>query len=131
MLCSTRFGAVTLMSDRGGENDMVGTTRPPVRVMDLANMRSLGIRSIALACSCGRGAEVNVDAYRDRRLVPDMKRHFRCSSCGRRPYDSRPDVRAMQRPKRSVEMRSDCPELRYWPEEDGPLPPEPAPRRFP
>jgi hypothetical protein len=101
------------------------------RVMDLANTRSLGIRSVALACSCGRGVEVNVDAYPDSCLVPDMKRHFRCSSCGKRPYESRPDVRAMQSSKGSVDMRSHAPEPRYWREEDGPLPPEPTPRAFP
>jgi hypothetical protein len=104
---------------------------PAARVMDLANMRSLGIRSVALACSCGRGAEVNVDAYPDSYLVPDMKRHFRCSSCGKRPYDSRPDVRAMQSSRGSIDMRSHAPEPRYWPDEDSPLPPEPLRRPMP
>jgi hypothetical protein len=103
----------------------------PLRVMDLANMRSLGIRSVALACSCGRGAEVSVDAYPDSYLVPDMKHYFRCSSCGNRPYSSRPNVRAMRRENSSPDIRADAPEPPYWPSEDGPLPPVPAPRRFP
>jgi hypothetical protein len=99
--------------------------------MDLANMRSLGIRSVALACSCGRGAEVNVDAYPDSYLVPDMKRYFRCSSCGKRPYNSRPNVRAMRRENSAPDIRADAPEPPYWPDEECPVPPEPAARRFP
>ena len=66
----------------------VGAKPKPDRVMDLENMRSIGIRSLALSCGCGRNAEVNVDRFPGHYEVPMMKRLFRCEQCGQRPNDS-------------------------------------------
>lgn len=72
---------------------MTDTTSP----MDLDNMRSLGIRSLHLWCSCGRHAVVNVDKYPGNYEVPAMKRFFRCSACGKRPKEARPNGADMRR----------------------------------
>jgi hypothetical protein len=65
--------------------------------MDLENMRSMGIRSLQLWCSCGHHAVVNVDSYPGSYEVPAMKRFFRCSECGKRPSESRPNGAEMHR----------------------------------
>ena len=67
------------------------------RPMDLENMRSIGIRSLQLWCNCGHHAEVNVDSYPGSHEVPAMKRFFRCSECGKRPTESRPNGADMRR----------------------------------
>lgn len=59
--------------------------------MSLDNMRALGPRSIDLYCSCGHCAKVNVDDYPGDTKVPAMRNLFRCSVCGKRPYQSRPN----------------------------------------
>lgn len=74
-----------------------GARPKPDRAMDLENMRSLGIRSIALSCCCGRNVEVNVDRFPGHYEVPTMKRFFRCAECGQRPNESRPNTRDMRR----------------------------------
>ena len=54
--------------------------------MDLANMRSLGVRSIDAMCQakgCGHEARVNVDKLPDDMFVPDVGLRMVCSS-GRR-----------------------------------------------
>jgi hypothetical protein len=61
--------------------------------MDLANMRSLGVRSIFAMCECGRRADVDVSALPDALEVPALARRLRCSACGARPIDVRPDWR--------------------------------------
>lgn len=59
--------------------------------MDLANMRSLGVRDVYLDCECGHSASVNVDVLDDSVYVPDVRLRSRCSVCGKRPQISRPD----------------------------------------
>jgi hypothetical protein len=59
--------------------------------MDLANMRSLGVRSIVATCDCGRCASVHVSALPDAVTVPTPRWRLRFSSCGMRPIDVRPD----------------------------------------
>jgi hypothetical protein len=61
--------------------------------MDLANMRSLGVRSIFAACDCGRSASVDVSALPEAVTVPALRWPLRCSSCGARPVDVRPEWR--------------------------------------
>jgi len=61
--------------------------------MDLANMRSLGVRSIFASCDCGRAAAVDVSALAGSIEVPALRGRLRCSSCGARPNDVRPDWR--------------------------------------
>jgi hypothetical protein len=64
--------------------------------MDLANMRSLGVRSIFATCDCGRRASVDVSALPDAVTVPALRWRLRCSACGARPNDVRPDWRGHQ-----------------------------------
>ena len=59
--------------------------------MDLANMRSLGVRSIFVTCEGGRRAAVDVSAFAGSTEVPALARRLRCSSCGSRPVDVRPN----------------------------------------
>ena len=61
--------------------------------MDLANMRSLGVRSIFATCDCGRAAAVDVAGLSDFVTVPSLRWRLRCSACGARPNDVRPDWR--------------------------------------
>lgn len=50
--------------------------------MSLANIRSLGVRSVQLWCSCNHWAVVNVDQLGDTVKVPNVRLIFRCSECG-------------------------------------------------
>ena len=59
--------------------------------MTLANMRSLGVRSVVASCTCGRESSVNVDRLPDTATVPSIRLKLRCSACGARPDQTRPD----------------------------------------
>jgi hypothetical protein len=61
--------------------------------MDLANMRSLGVTKVMAYCRCGHTASVDVSALPDDVLVPDIKNRLRCTKCGERPMETRPDWR--------------------------------------
>jgi hypothetical protein len=61
--------------------------------IDLANMRSLGVRSIFATCDCGRAAAVDVASLSDAVTVRSLRWRLRCSICGARPNDVRPDWR--------------------------------------
>lgn len=65
-------------------------TGPP---MTLKNMRSLGMQSIMALCGCGHGAATDVSALTGDTPVPSIKFRMRCSACGSRPIDVRPDWR--------------------------------------
>ena len=56
-------------------------------------MRSLGVRSIFATCDCGRREAVDVSALPDAVTVPALRWRLRCSKCGARPNDVRPDWR--------------------------------------
>ena len=68
------------------------------RPMSLENMRSVGVRNVYLDCECGHVASVNVDTLADDVFVPDVKKHGRCSKCGKRPLVSRPDWKTYKPP---------------------------------
>jgi len=61
--------------------------------MDLANMRSLGVRSIFATCDCGRRASGGVSSLPRALAIPSLRFRLRCSACGARPNDVRPDWR--------------------------------------
>jgi hypothetical protein len=63
-------------------------TGPP---MDLANMRSLGVTRIDVYCRCGHQSTIDVSELPGELAVPDIKFRLRCSKCGKRPTESRPD----------------------------------------
>jgi hypothetical protein len=68
--------------------------------MTLANMRSLGVRSLDVECTCGHRVVVDVSGMEGTVEVPAMRGRLRCSSCGRRPYMVRPNWLEMRAPGR-------------------------------
>ena len=74
--------------------------------MDLANMRSLGVRGLAVKClqaACRHAAIVSVDDYPDDMLVQDFAKRMVCAKCGGRgiKIDVRPN-RKEQPPQSSL-----------------------------
>jgi hypothetical protein len=69
---------------------MAKYTGPP---MDLANMRSLGVTKVIAYCKCGHEASIDVSAMPDDVFVPAIKDRLRCTLCGDRPIETRPDWR--------------------------------------
>jgi hypothetical protein len=59
--------------------------------MDLANMRSLGVTKVDVYCACGHQASVDVASLPGDLAVPDVRLRLRCSKCGKRPNETRPD----------------------------------------
>jgi hypothetical protein len=53
--------------------------------MTLGNMRSLGLKSVAVTCSCGRESIIDVSAMDGNFEVPALRNRMRCSACGGRP----------------------------------------------
>lgn len=58
--------------------------------LTLSNMREQGVHSVDLSCECGHSAIVNVDHLRGEIAVPEVRKLFTCSVCGRKPYSSMP-----------------------------------------
>jgi hypothetical protein len=59
---------------------MAKQKQPPGEPMDLANMRSLGVRGLAVKClqpACLHAAIVSVDDYPDDMLVRDFAKRMR------------------------------------------------------
>ena len=64
-------------------------TGPP---MDLANMRSLGVRSLLVTCRKCRVARVlNMDGFDGTETVPSFSPRMLCMSCGTKGADVRPN----------------------------------------
>ena len=62
--------------------------------MTLANMREHGVRSVDATCEdCRHEATLNVDALPDRLYVPDVALRLRCSACGSKRINTRPNWR--------------------------------------
>lgn len=70
---------------------MAPSSRYTGPAMDLANMRSLGVSAVAVECGCGRRESVDVSGLPGEVEVPSLRRRLRCSACGARPSDVRPD----------------------------------------
>ena len=72
-------------------HDGEGTEVPP---MTLGNTRAHGIRSIDAFCQaigCGHESTLNVDRLPDDLPVPDVGLRLRCSRCGGRSINTRPN----------------------------------------
>lgn len=66
----------------------------PVRPMTLANMRSLGVRSIAVSCLiCHHAAAIPVDDLPGDVPVPAFGPRMVCTRCGIIGADARPNWR--------------------------------------
>jgi hypothetical protein len=59
--------------------------------MTLGNMHSLGVTSIAVTCGCNREAVVDASGWPDAIEIPGLRKVLKCSECGGRPIDVRPD----------------------------------------
>jgi hypothetical protein len=59
--------------------------------MDLANMRSLGVTRVDVYCGCGHQAAIDVSDLPGDLAVPNIRFRLRCSKCGKRPTETRPD----------------------------------------
>ncbi|WP_068021067.1 hypothetical protein [Rhodoplanes sp. Z2-YC6860] len=60
--------------------------------MDLANMRQNGVRSIDVHCSdCSHHAIKNLDNFPGHLAVKSFERRMRCTQCGSRRIDVRPN----------------------------------------
>jgi hypothetical protein len=60
--------------------------------MTLANMRSLGVRSLAVTCDlCHHAARLDVDGYADDVTVPSFGPRMMCTGCGIIGADARPN----------------------------------------
>jgi hypothetical protein len=67
--------------------------------MTLANMRQHGVRSVDAICrSCGHEAVVNVDSLADELPVPDVGLKLKCSQCGGKQIETRPNWREHDAP---------------------------------
>ena len=79
-------------------------TRSVPQPMTLANMRANGVRLVEAeaSCFCGHSARVDVSALRSGVEVPALRGPLRCSGCGARPMDVRPN--RIERVRPSVGM---------------------------
>jgi hypothetical protein len=66
--------------------------------MDLDNMRLLGVTAVDVYCKCGHQGSVDVSQLPGELAVPDIRFRMRCSKCGKRPDETRPDW-SQYRPK--------------------------------
>jgi hypothetical protein len=66
--------------------------------MDLANMRQNKVHSIAVQClGCDHRAVVNMDQFPGHAPVKSFERRMRCSKCGGRRVDVRPNWHDVKR----------------------------------
>jgi hypothetical protein len=62
--------------------------------MDLGNMRHLGVRGLAVHClnpKCRHQAVFSADDYPDEVEVPSFQSRMKCSECGGKNVDVRPN----------------------------------------
>jgi hypothetical protein len=57
------------------------------------NMCSLGATHVMAYCKCGHEAAIDVSDLPDDVFVPEIKNRLRCTRCGERPMETRPDWR--------------------------------------
>ena len=75
--------------------DEHGNEIPP---LTLADMRSHGVRSILAWCNgCGHHTSFNADHLPDDLPVPDVALRMRCSKCGSKEIETRPEWRELRR----------------------------------
>jgi hypothetical protein len=75
------------------DKSKIGTMRESNKgpAMTLGNMRALGITSIDVTCACKREAIVDASGWPDAIEIPELCWRLKCSECGDRPVDVRPD----------------------------------------
>jgi hypothetical protein len=67
---------------------------PPGPPMTLGNMRALGVRNLIAYChndACRQQAVIDVSGYPDVIEVPEFGKRAKCSKCGGRRVDVRPN----------------------------------------
>ena len=73
---------------------MAKQRHPPGPPMTLGNMRRQGVRGLAVYClnhACRHRTVINVDEYADEIEVPSFGLRMKCSKCGGRRVDVRPN----------------------------------------
>ena len=67
--------------------------------MTLANMRANGVRAVSATCeTCGRQADIIVDALPASVHVPETAKRLRCGNCGGKTISIRPAWDTSRRP---------------------------------
>ena len=73
---------------------MAGMRRERYEPMTLGNMRQNGVRTLAIYCgamNCHHQGIVDVEQYADNIPVPSFRSRMRCTVCGHRGADARPN----------------------------------------
>jgi hypothetical protein len=85
-----------------GKKPLTPSTSERQKGMSLGNMRSLGPRSLDVTCTaCGRRTIFNLDDWPDEVLVQWFAPRMRCSKCGHRGANVRPDWTQLRAAPRS------------------------------
>jgi len=63
------------------------------RAMTLANMRASGVRAIFVTCACRQEVAADVSGWPGEMEIPALRMMLKCTECGVRPIDVRPDWR--------------------------------------
>jgi hypothetical protein len=73
---------------------MATQKHPPGPPMTLGNMRELGVRGLAVYClnhACRHQTIISADDYADEIEIPSFSRRMKCSKCGSKNVDVRPN----------------------------------------
>jgi hypothetical protein len=76
----------------------------------IASVRAHGVRTLLVYCNgkregdwpCHHRGLLSVDSFRTEEALPDIQRRCRCTACGWRQADVRPDYSVQQEGRQSV-----------------------------
>ena len=68
------------------------------QAMTIANMRALGVTSLFVTCECGRETVLDASDWPGAIEIPAIRRMLKCTGCGERPVDVRPDWKEYSAP---------------------------------
>ena len=68
------------------------------QAMTIANMRALGVTSLYVTCQCAREAVLDASDWPGAIKIPALRRVLKCTWCGGRPIDVRPDWKEYSAP---------------------------------
>ena len=73
-----------------------------------ADMRASGVRGLVIYCTdfrCGHSQAISGDPWPDDVRLSDIERRFRCTVCGKRGADVRPDFNWGKMPVKTMGYR--------------------------
>src|SRR5258708_13468274 len=94
------------MAGKGGRSGIaMGQTQP----VTIASVRAHGVRTLLVYCNgkrkgdwpCHQSGELPVDRFQDCEALVEIERHCRCTACGWRRADLRPDYSVQQAARQS------------------------------